>query len=133
MSSILSTQNRHTFLRRKYCFLPAVALSPPVGRMEPLIGLPPLVSAMVTPYPQLPARGLVQRAPKPRAPGVQARDAPARVRLAVLEERVHQPPRVRPRTEGTAQLPVAPVSARRAFHALSCACRSFSASRRCAR
>src|SRR5580692_10812391 len=46
MSSILSTQNRHIFLRRKYCFLPAIALSPPVGRCEPLTGLPPLVSAM---------------------------------------------------------------------------------------
>src|ERR1700691_4945190 len=46
MSSILSTQNRHIFLRRKYCFLPAIALSPPVGREEPLMGLPPLVSAI---------------------------------------------------------------------------------------
>src|SRR3977135_3087931 len=46
MSSIRSTQNRHIFLRRKYCFFPAIALSPPVGRCEALIGLPPLVSAM---------------------------------------------------------------------------------------
>src|SRR5579872_5562235 len=52
MSSILSTQNRHIFLRRKYCFLPITALSPPVGREEPLMGLPPLVSAMITPCPQ---------------------------------------------------------------------------------
>src|SRR6266853_1260930 len=50
MSSILSTQNRHIFLRRKYCFLPAIALSPPVGRWEPLIGLPPLNSAMFASY-----------------------------------------------------------------------------------
>src|SRR5947208_13993012 len=47
MSSILSTQNRHSFLRRKNCFLPATALSPPVGRMDPLTGLPPLCSAIV--------------------------------------------------------------------------------------
>src|SRR6185369_4147305 len=52
MSSILSTQNRHIFLRRKYCFLPITALSPPVGREEPLMGLPPLVSAITTPSPQ---------------------------------------------------------------------------------
>src|SRR5882724_1367165 len=48
MSSTFSTQNRHTFLRRKYCFLPvANALSPPVGRWDALIGLPPLCSAIV--------------------------------------------------------------------------------------
>src|SRR5690349_24894346 len=47
MSSILSTQNRHTFLRRKYCFLPAMALSPPVGRCDAATGLPPLCSAIV--------------------------------------------------------------------------------------
>src|SRR3954467_2003462 len=47
MSSILSTQNRHTFLRRKYCFLPvAIALSPPVGRCDAAMGRPPLCSAM---------------------------------------------------------------------------------------
>src|SRR3954467_11922166 len=46
MSSILSTQNRHIFLRRKNCFLPPKALSPPVGRWDALIGLPPLCSAM---------------------------------------------------------------------------------------
>src|SRR5271166_1976475 len=46
MSSIFSTQNRHTFLRRKYCFLVAIALSPPVGRCDALMGRPPLVSAM---------------------------------------------------------------------------------------
>src|SRR3954471_15461355 len=47
MSSTLSTQNRQTFLRRKYCFFPvAIALSPPVGRCEAAIGRPPLCSAM---------------------------------------------------------------------------------------
>src|SRR5665213_202115 len=46
MSSILSTQNRHIFLRRKNCFFPAVALSPPVGLCDALIGLPPLDSGM---------------------------------------------------------------------------------------
>src|SRR5690348_14994955 len=46
MSSILSTQKRHSFLRRKYCFFPAIALSPPVGLDEPLMGLPPFCSAM---------------------------------------------------------------------------------------
>src|SRR5579872_134753 len=47
MSSIFSTQKRHTFLRRKYCFLVAIALSPPVGRCDALMGLPPLCSGMV--------------------------------------------------------------------------------------
>src|ERR1700743_3278887 len=51
MSSILSTQNRQTFLRRKYCFLPPKALSPPVGRIDPLIGLPPLCSGMAYSFP----------------------------------------------------------------------------------
>src|SRR6478735_4271983 len=52
MSSIFSTQNRQTFLRRKYCFFPvAIALSPPVGRCEAAIGRPPLCSAMrISPY-----------------------------------------------------------------------------------
>src|SRR3954453_14407660 len=52
MSSTLSTQNRQTFLRRKYCFFPvAIALSPPVGRCEAAIGRPPLCSAMrISPY-----------------------------------------------------------------------------------
>src|ERR1039458_2093452 len=41
MSSIFSTQNRHTFLRRKNCFFwVATALSPPVGRCPALPGLP---------------------------------------------------------------------------------------------
>src|SRR6185295_7508833 len=47
MSSIFSTQNRQSFLRRKYCFLVAIALSPPVGRMDPLMGRPPLCSAIL--------------------------------------------------------------------------------------
>src|SRR5947207_1469008 len=48
MSSILSTQNRQTFFRRKYCFLPvAIALSPPVGRCEAAIGRPPFCSGMI--------------------------------------------------------------------------------------
>src|ERR1035441_7449747 len=47
MSSIFSTQNRHTFLRRKNCFFwVATALSPPVGRCAALPGLP-LNSGMV--------------------------------------------------------------------------------------
>src|SRR3954468_13461233 len=47
MSSTLSTQNRQTFLRRKYFFFPvAIALSPPVGRCEAAMGRPPLCSAM---------------------------------------------------------------------------------------
>src|SRR5579863_7641061 len=41
MSSILSTQKRQTFLRRKYCFFcAATALSPPVGLCPALPGLP---------------------------------------------------------------------------------------------
>src|SRR5580700_5191412 len=48
MSSIFSTQNRQTFLRRKYCFLVAIALSPPVGLWDALMGRPPpLLSAIV--------------------------------------------------------------------------------------
>src|SRR4051794_25478067 len=73
MSSILSTQKRHTFLRRKYCFFAAIALSPPVGRWDAATGLPPLCSAMfillvapllcaLQPLPALPA--LVRPAPK---------------------------------------------------------------------
>src|SRR5271165_4632164 len=50
MSSIFSTQKRQTFLRRKYCFLVASALSPPVGRIEPLMGRPPRCSAMLLSY-----------------------------------------------------------------------------------
>src|SRR6266852_3661756 len=47
MSSIFSTQKRHTFLRRKYCFFwVATALSPPVGLCEALPGLP-LLSAIL--------------------------------------------------------------------------------------
>src|ERR1700733_12320813 len=53
MSSILSTQNRHSFLRRKYCFFPPRALSPPVGLDEPLMGLPPRCSAIVSSYDSL--------------------------------------------------------------------------------
>src|ERR1700693_6234919 len=50
MSSIFSTQNRQTFLRRKYCFLVAIALSPPVGLWDALMGRPPpLLSAIVVP------------------------------------------------------------------------------------
>src|SRR6202167_2998598 len=49
MSSIFSTQKRQTFLRRKYCFFPtAAALSPPVGRCEAAIGLPPLGSGIMS-------------------------------------------------------------------------------------
>src|SRR5579875_3404115 len=48
MSSTLSTQNLHTFLRRKYCFFPvAIALSPPVGRCDAAIGRPPRCSGMM--------------------------------------------------------------------------------------
>src|ERR1700685_4685371 len=50
MSSIRSTQNRHTFLRRKYCFLVASALSPPVGLIDPLMGRPPRCPAMLVSY-----------------------------------------------------------------------------------
>src|ERR1700737_1324070 len=50
MLSIFSTQNRQTFFRRKYCFLVAIALSPPVGLWDALMGRPPpLLSAIVVP------------------------------------------------------------------------------------
>src|SRR6476646_4742988 len=110
MSSILSTQNRHIFLRRKYCFLPITALSPPVGREEPLMGLPPLVSAITTPSPQwiraLPRAGL-------RVLHVQV--ARGRVRPASREPRLLElpvPPWVAERGGG-----------RRACHEPSCASR----------
>src|SRR6476659_4451801 len=47
MSSILSTQNRHSVLRRKYSFFPPMALSPPAGLDDPLMGLPPRCSATI--------------------------------------------------------------------------------------
>src|SRR5579863_2553073 len=115
MSSILSTQNRHIFLRRKYCFLPITALSPPVGREEPLMGLPPLVSAITTPSPQW-IRELLRAAL--RGPHGLVRRASRG--LPLLE------------------LPVLPWvvergGGRRACHEPSCASRFSSASRRCAR
>src|SRR5665213_386315 len=70
MSSIFSTQKRQTFFRRKYCFLPtAAALSPPVGRCEAAIGLPPFgCSAMGSLLIPLPA--CLLRLPACRAPDV---------------------------------------------------------------
>src|SRR5258705_10113538 len=69
MSSILSTQNRHIFLRRKYCFLPITALSPPVGREEPLMGLPPLVSAINYSLPSVLSAAATGGAPGAAWPG----------------------------------------------------------------
>src|SRR6266404_1312260 len=118
MSSILSTQNRHIFLRRKYCFLPITALSPPVGREEPLMGLPPLVSAITTPCPQwirplLPAARQVPHAPV--RPEVRAWPEP------LLPEQPVKP------------LAQEPACARRAYREPSCAWQSSSAFHRCAR
>src|ERR1019366_7114065 len=108
MSSILSTQNRHIFLRRKYCFLPITALSPPVGREEPLMGLPPLVSAITTPSPQW-IRELLRAA---------LRGPHDRVRR---EEQAWRELRLR---ESRATPSVAePDGGRRAFHEPSCASR----------
>src|SRR5579884_2356565 len=47
MSSIFSTQKRQTFLRRKYCLRVAIALSPPVGRCEALMGRPPFCCSAI--------------------------------------------------------------------------------------
>src|SRR5580658_9591187 len=82
MSSIFSTQNRQTFLRRKYCFFPtAAALSPPVGRCEAAIGLPPLGSGIMNSPLVQPARARPYRTQAPRARG-----APAlRLQVAPLE------------------------------------------------
>src|SRR6185295_7186213 len=118
MSSILSTQNRHIFLRRKYCFLPITALSPPVGREEPLMGLPPLVSAITTPCPQwirplLPAVHQVLHGPV--QPGEPAWQEPL-----LLERRA------------TPSAPE-PVCARRAYREPFCAWQFSSASHRYAR
>src|SRR4051812_40315508 len=75
MSSILSTQNRHSFLRRKYCFLPPRALSPPVGLDDPLMGLPPLCSAtIVSSYPSL-VSAAATLAPASGKPGATAAGA----------------------------------------------------------
>src|SRR5580700_6047329 len=84
MSSIFSTQKRHTFLRRKYCFLPtAAALSPPVGRCEAAIGLPPFCSAMgILLIPQPPDWFYPVR----RAPDVRAQRVPPELRW-VRQER----------------------------------------------
>src|ERR1700691_5475486 len=81
MSSIFSTQKRQTFLRRKYCFFPtAAALSPPVGRCEAAIGLPPLGSAMFS-SPSL-RQQTAQRPPRARggrgAPELPKWELPAR-------------------------------------------------------
>src|SRR6202035_539446 len=88
MSSILSTQNRHIFLRRKYCFLPITALSPPVGREEPLMGLPPLVSAITTPCPQW-IQPLLR--PAPRVPHVPVRPGARAWREPLLLDRRGMP------------------------------------------
>src|SRR5258705_13405666 len=118
MSSILSTQNRHIFLRRKYCFLPITALSPPVGREEPLMGLPPLVSAITAPCPQwiqplLPAVRPVLHAP--------VQPEGRALREPLLLERRETP------------LAPEPACARHAYREPSCAWQSSSASHRCAR
>src|SRR5450631_3689226 len=123
MSSILSTQNRHIFLRRKYCFLPIAALSPPVGREEPLIGLPPLVSAITTPSPQW-IRELLRAALRGPRDLVWLRQVPP-----------EGPAWLGPRLLEWPALPSVAVrgGGRRAFHELSCACRFSSVSRRCGR
>src|ERR1700687_4474118 len=75
MSSTFSTQNRHTSLRRKYCFLVAIALSPPVGRCDALMGRPPLDSAMTYSFSPEPARagsGASAGAAGAGAPGIGA-------------------------------------------------------------
>src|SRR6266849_1003318 len=73
MSSIFSTQKRHTFLRRKYCFLVAIALSPPVGLCDALMGRPPLVSAIIDSFYLilllLLDRSTGRRSPGPRTAG----------------------------------------------------------------
>src|ERR1700684_1629332 len=86
MSSIFSTQNRQTFLRRKYCFFPtAAALSPPVGRWLAAIGLPPLVGSGMFSSPSLQLRAL----PRPRER--LATDAPARQRVRRVMDALRLP------------------------------------------
>src|SRR5256885_13543997 len=96
MSSIFSTQNRQTFLRRKYCFFPtATALSPPVGRCEAAIGLPPFCSAMffssiATSLPVHPEpRPAAAQAPEPVQPGLEQATEP---REPLPEERDGETP-----------------------------------------
>src|SRR5580692_4640856 len=106
MSSIFSTQNRQTFLRRKYCFFPtAAALSPPVGRCEAAIGLPPLCSAMFSSpslrwvqRPRLARRVLDEREP-PEQWGRRVTDArlPPRRPASAVPARVAAP---RPAADG---------------------------------
>src|ERR1700684_2102508 len=122
MSSILSTQNRHIFLRRKYCFLPITALSPPVGREEPLMGLPPLVSAITTPCPQWIQPLLRAVRPVPRDRACQEQVPP--------EARASPEPLLPESREPSAPEPVV---ARRAYREPSCAWQSSSAFHRYAR
>src|SRR5579863_4914269 len=124
MSSIRSTQNRHIFLRRKYCFLP-IALSPPVGRCEALIGRPPLKSAILVSLLIPSARLLAQRA---RFQNVrsEARGLPLRWRP--------QPAWPEP---GKGQAPPEPLAEEQVCETHACrepssASRSSSSSRRCA-
>src|SRR4051794_35313022 len=100
MSSIFSTQKRHIFLRRKYCFLVTFALSPPVGRIDEEMGRPPFCSAMVfTPYLPVPVRAPPEgaqwipalrawerQASGPRASELLPRERPGRPRAAAAFE-----------------------------------------------
>src|SRR5581483_479349 len=76
ISSTLSTQKRHTFLRRKYCFLVvAIALSPPVGRCDAAMGRPPFCSGMMNllyAFSAAGAAGVAGVAGAPGAPGTGA-------------------------------------------------------------
>src|SRR5579872_6578667 len=126
MSSIFSTQNRHTFLRRKYCFLPtAAALSPPVGRCDAAIGLLPFVGSAMTSSPSL--QPVFPEQPAPDAPMVRA------VR-AVRPARDVIPPRLRPAWPAPAKAAAlaAPAADARASRAPSSVCPAASAFHRCA-
>src|SRR5579862_3304674 len=131
MSSIFSTQNRQTFLRRKYCFLPtAAALSPPVGRWLAAIGLPPLVGSGMFSSPSL---QLLQALPRRQAPLARDVRAPRRQGRRAGDA-LRLPPRHPASAEpATVAAPRAADGDARASRAPSCACRAASASRRCAR
>src|ERR1700676_1732269 len=121
MSSIFSTQKRHTFLRRKYCFFwDSTALSPPVGRWDALPGLPLDSAIIVLSFPLPYGRGsdLTVAA----LLGLMA----AREPVTAPECLAFAPPPMAAPGPGPQSLFVG-----RAFHDASCAFRGASRSRRC--
>src|SRR5579872_2082499 len=140
MSSILSTQNRHIFLRRKYCFLPPKALSPPVGRCDALMGLPPrpcsaIKFSSITPW--SPARGSRPwvQSPRERVRAGLAQDGSPRAGPEPDDSAPHGLPAIPEQTprapwEAPARKAEEKDGGRRVYRDASCASRSSSTFRR---